>query len=318
MRDYERRSMCITVIGSIHVDFYIKVDRFPVIGETLFGKGFQIFPGGKGANQAVGCSKLGEKTYIVGRIGKDFSEYLLNNFRNSNVDTKYLKIDDEHNTGVAFIILNVNTGENMILIDPGADYWITENDVNDALNAIIDSKIILLQLEIPIEINIYASMLAASKGKKVILNPAPVSTLPKEIFKYIEVITPNRVEASQLTGVDITDIPTAVKAGKKLVEEGVKYAIITLGSSGSLMVSLEKAIYYPPFKVNVADTTGAGDAFNAGLAVALSRGYPIEEAVIWANASAAVKITKIGAQTGLPSRYEVEGLIRRSADYQPK
>ncbi|MCS7125902.1 MAG: ribokinase [Aigarchaeota archaeon] len=308
--------MSITVVGSIHVDFYIKVERFPSIGETLFGRGFQISPGGKGANQAVGCSKLGEKTYMVGRIGKDFSEYLLENFKKSGVDTTYVKIDYEHNTGVAFIILNITTGENMIVIDPGSDYWITEEDVNNALNAIIDSKIVLLQLEIPMKINIHACRLAASRGKKVILNPAPASPLPEEIFKYIDIITPNRVETSQLTGVEVKDKLTAVKAGKKLIEKGVKYVVITLGSEGALLVSSEKILYYPSFKVDVVDTTGAGDAFNAGLAVALSQGYPIEEALIWANASAAVKITKVGAQTGLPLRDDVEEIIKKNPNYR--
>ncbi|MEM0261026.1 MAG: ribokinase [Nitrososphaerota archaeon] len=310
--------MSITVVGSVHVDFYIKVDRFPLVGETLLGRGFQISPGGKGANQAVGCSKLGEETYIVGRIGKDFSEYLLANFRNVGVKTDFLKIDLEHNTGVAFIILNTSTGENMIIIDPGADYWITRKDVDDALKAIVESDIILLQLEIPLEINMYVSEIAFLKGKTVILNPAPASKLPEEIFKYVKIITPNRVEASQLTGVEVRDLNTAVKAGKKLIEKGVGYSVITLGSQGAVLVKSDKYIYYPSFKVDVVDTTGAGDAFNAGLAVALSQGHTIEEAVKWANACAALKITKIGAQSGLPDKYELEEFLRKNQNYQMK
>ncbi|MEM4636261.1 MAG: ribokinase [Nitrososphaerota archaeon] len=310
--------MSITVVGSVHVDFYIKVDRFPLVGETLLGRGFQISPGGKGANQAVGCSKLGEETYIVGRIGKDFSEYLLANFRNVGVKTDFLKIDLEHNTGVAFIILNTSTGENMIIIDPGADYWITRKDVDDALKAIVESDIILLQLEIPLEINMYVSEIAFLKGKTVILNPAPASKLPEEIFKYVKIITPNRVEASQLTGVEVRDLNTAVKAGKKLIEKGVGYSVITLGSQGAVLVTSDKYIYYPSFKVDVVDTTGAGDAFNAGLAVALSQGHTIEEAVKWANACAALKITKIGAQSGLPYKYELEEFLRKNQNYQMK
>lgn len=308
--------MTITVVGSIHIDFYIKVDRFPMIGETLIGKGFQISPGGKGANQAVGCSKLGEETYIVGKIGKDFSNYLIDNFKTSNVKTDFLKIDPRYNTGVAFIILNETTGENMIIIDPGADYSITEKDIDDALEAITRSEIILLQLEIPMKINFYTSKLAAEKGKTVILNPAPVSKLPEDIFKYVKIITPNRVEASQLTDVEVKDLNTAVGAGRKLIEKGVMYSIITLGSQGSVLIKPDKALYYPPFRVDVVDTTGAGDAFNAGLAVALSQGYPIEEAVKWANACAALKITKIGAQSGLPNKHELEEFLDRHEDYR--
>lgn len=310
--------MSITVVGSIHVDFYIKVDRFPLVGETLLGRGFRISPGGKGANQAVGCSKLGEKTYIVCRIGKDFSEYLLDNLRNNGVKTDFLKIDDEHNSGVAFIILNTSTGENIIIIDPGADYWITKKDIDDALRAIDESEIILLQLEIPLEINMYVSEIASLRNKKVILNPAPASDLPEEMFKYIEIITPNRVEASQLTGIEVKDLETAVKAGKKLIEKGVKYSVITLGSQGAALITPSKSLYYPSFKVDVVDTTGAGDAFNAGLAVALSQRYTIEEAVKWANACAALKIMKIGAQTGLPDKHELEDFLRKNKDYEAK
>lgn len=310
--------MGVTVVGSVHVDFYIKVDRFPLVGETLLGAGFQISPGGKGANQAVGCSRLGEETYIVGKIGKDFADYLLTNFRNAGVKTDFLKIDSEHNTGVAFIILNRSTGENMIVIDPGSDYWITKKDVDDAIEAIMRSEIILLQLEIPIEISMHASEVASSKGKAVILNPAPASKLPEEIYKYVKIITPNRVEATQLTGIEVKDLDTAVKAGRKLIEKGVEYSVITLGSKGAILVSSEKSLYYPSFKVDVVDTTGAGDAFNAGLAVALSQGHTIEEAVIWANACAALKITKVGAQSGLPSRQELEEFLRRNKDYHAK
>ena len=310
--------MTVTVVGSIHVDFYIKVDRFPLVGETIMGRGFHISPGGKGANQAVGCGKLGEKTFIVGRIGEDFSEYILNNFRNAGVKTDFVKIDVEHNTGVAFVILNTVTGQNMIIIDPGADYWITQKDVDDALEAILDSQVILLQLEIPIKINLYVAQLAYSKGKTVILNPAPAADLPQEIFRYINIITPNRVEASQLTGIEVRDLDTAIKAGRKLIEKGVAYSIITLGSHGSILVTPDKSLYYPSFKVDVVDTTGAGDAFNAGLTVALSQGYSIEEAVKWGNACAALKITRIGAQSGLPNKHELEEFMEKHKDYRVK
>ncbi|MCF8884823.1 MAG: PfkB family carbohydrate kinase, partial [Aigarchaeota archaeon] len=178
--------------------------------------------------------------------------------------------------------------------------------------------IILLQLEIPLEINMYVSEIAFLKGKTVILNPAPASKLPEEIFKYVKIITPNRVEASQLTGVEVRDLNTAVKAGKKLIEKGVEYSVITLGSQGAVLVTSDKYIYYPSFKVDVVDTTGAGDAFNAGLAVALSQGHTIEEAVKWANACAALKITKIGAQSGLPDKYELEEFLRKNQNYQMK
>jgi ribokinase len=310
--------MSITVLGSIHIDLYINIDRLPEMGETIIGRGFSILPGGKGANQAVGCGRLGEKTYIIGRIGVEFSDLLLKNFRDNNVMTNFITIDKQYPTGAAFIILNEKTKENMIIIDPGAGRRISNTDIDRAENAIDSSRIVLLQLEIPLEANFYMCKKAKSKGKTVILNPAPAKILPEDMFHYIDIITPNRVEAHQLTGIPVRDLSTAKEAGEKLIQKGVNIVIITLGSYGSVLVSRSEAVHYPAFKVNVVDTTGAGDAFNAGLAVALSKGIDIKEAVVWANAAAALKLMKLGAQTGLPYQDELLDFLKKHSDYKGK
>lgn len=304
--------MTITVVGSIHIDFYIRLPKLPTPGETVLGHGFTMLPGGKGANQAVACSRLGAYTYMVGRVGKDiFGEKLIKNFKKNKVNTKYIKIDKSTHTGIAFILLDEKTGENMITAAPGADYNVSKADVDDAISAIDKSKVVLLQLEIPVDTVVYAAKKAWERGAKVILNPAPATKLPDEIYKYVYVLTPNRVEASILTGIDIRTLDDVVNAGKLLINKGVDYVIITLGAEGSMVISREFTKHVPAYKVKVVDTTGAGDAFNAALAVSLAEGKDVLEACRIANAAAALQITKLGAQSGLPTREELEEFLRK-------
>ncbi len=293
------------------MDFYISLPRLPSPGETILGYNFIMKPGGKGANQAIATARLGAYTYMVGRLGNDlFAEKLLENFRKNHVDTKYITIDQTTHTGTAFILLDNRTGENMIAVAPGADSHVSSADVDKATPAIKESNIILLQLEIPLETVIYTIKKAFKLDKKIILNPAPATMLPDEIYKYIYVITPNRIEAELLTGIKIKEIQDAINAGKVLVGKGVKYAIITLGSKGSIIVSRELIKHIPAYKVKIVDTTGAGDAFNGALAVFLAEGYDIVEACRRANATAALQITKLGAQEGLPTRMELEEFLK--------
>lgn len=289
------------------------MDRFPKPGETILGRSFGIFPGGKGANQAVGCGRLGKKTYMVGKMGKSFRDFILNNFERNNVDTSYVFTDDNVETGVALIYVNEATGENMIVVDPGADYLLKESDIDMAENAISSSKVILTQLEIPTNVVEYAIMKASKYVNYVILNPAPAKRLSDRLLKNVDVITPNRHEASVLSGIEVVDMKTAVQAGKELLKSGVDHVIITMGSEGALLVERDAAYIYPSFKVNVVDTTGAGDAFNSGLAYGLASGFSLYESVKIAVATAALKITKMGAQTGLPWLYELEAFMREKS-----
>ncbi|MEM0094185.1 MAG: ribokinase [Thermofilum sp.] len=300
----------VTVVGSIHVDFFIRVPRLPRPGETVKGHGFLVKPGGKGANQAVGCGRLGARTYMVGKIGREFRELLLDNFRANGVGTDYIYLDDEVSTGVAFILLS-DDGENMIAFDPGADYKLRPEDVRRAEDAVSGSKVLLTQLEIPLETVDESLKLAKKHGVLTILNPAPAAPLPASLLGRVDVLTPNRVEASMLAGIEVSDLATATAAAKKLLEAGVGSVVVTMGAEGALVATREAVYKVPAVKVKPVDTTGAGDAFNAGLAYGLAKGLPLLEAARLGNVSAALKVLRVGAQEGLPRLSELEEAASR-------
>jgi len=301
----------ILVVGSIHMDFVITVSRLPQVGETVLGKGFVMKPGGKGANQAVAASRLGAETFMVSRVGADdVGKRLLENLERNNVSTRYVEVDEVTHSGVAFILVD-SKGRNIIAVAPGVDDRVSVGDVDRALRELKGVDVLLLQLEIPLETVVYAAKAYSERGIAVILNPAPYKSLPREIFPHIYAITPNRVEAEQMTGVRIEAISDCSVAGRRLLCSGVKIAIITLGANGAYVVSEEFEGLVEGFKVPVVDTTGAGDAFNGALAIAIAEGLGIVEAVKFANAAAALKVTKLGAQEGLPSRDEVAEFLKR-------
>ncbi len=300
----------ITVVGSIHIDFYIKLPKLPQQDETVIGYEFIMMPGGKGANQAICASKLGAKTYMVGRIGKDiFGERALWSLISAGVNVDYVTIDEETHTGIAFILLDTS-GENMIAVAPGTDYKVSEKDVDRAINVITQSNSLLLQLEIPINTVVYAAKTAYRHGVRVLLNPAPAMALPRELYSYIDVLVPNRTEAEMLTSVRINSIEDAVKAGRQLIERGVENVVITMGSKGALIVSKDFHYHVPAFRVNVVDTTGAGDVFISALGVFLSKGMDIVSACRYACATAALKISRLGAQSA-PTLDEVESFVKQ-------
>jgi len=302
--------MTIAVIGSIHVDFYIKTPKFPQPDETVLGKEFAMYPGGKGANQAVGCARLGVRTYMLSAIGDDFfGKIMVENLSKNNVVTDYIYVAKGVHTGVAFIILNEVSKENMIIVAPGADEAITPDYVENTLSS-LTPRAVLTQLEIPIQ-TVYKTL---EIGKKVdaitVLNPSPVKYLRSEIYKYVDVIIPNRVELQQLSGIEVRTEEDVFKAGECLLSRGVKVVVATLGARGAAVITYDKKKIVEAFKVDVVDTVGAGDAFAAGLAVALVEGRDIEEAVRFANAVAALKVTRMGAQS-MPYREEVEKFLKK-------
>jgi ribokinase len=302
--------MTIAVIGSIHVDFYIKTSKFPQPDETVLGKEFAMYPGGKGANQAVGCAKLGVRTYMLSAVGDDFfGKIMVENLSKNNVVTDYIYVAKGVHTGVAFIILNEVSKENMIIVAPGADEAITPDYVENTLSS-LTPRAVLTQLEIPIQ-TVYKTL---EIGKKIdaitVLNPSPVKYLSSEIYKYVDVIIPNRVELQQLTGIEVRTEEDVFKAGECLLSRGVKVVVATLGARGAAVITYDKKKIVEAFKVDVVDTVGAGDAFAAGLAVALVEGRDIEEAVRFANAVAALKVTRMGAQS-MPYREEVEKFLKK-------
>lgn len=302
--------MTIAVIGSIHVDFYIKTPKFPQPDETVLGREFAMYPGGKGANQAVGCARLGVRTYMLSAVGDDFfGKIMVENLSKNNVVTDYIYVAKGVHTGVAFIILNEVSKENMIIVAPGADEAITPDYVENTLSS-LTPRAVLTQLEIPIQ-TVYKTL---EIGKKIdaitVLNPSPVKYLSSEIYKYVDVIIPNRVELQQLTGIEVRTEEDVFKAGECLLSRGVKVVVATLGARGAAVITYDKKKIVEAFKVDVVDTVGAGDAFAAGLAVALVEGRDIEEAVRFANAVAALKVTRMGAQS-MPYREEVEKFLKK-------
>jgi len=300
----------VLVVGSIHADFYVKTWKFPSPGETVRGSSFFVLTGGKGANQAVGCARLGVPAYLVSAVGgDDLGRIMLRDVLSKGVDVSYVYVDPSTHTGVAFIVLNESTGENLIVVAPGADDSLRPEHVEKALAGLQGrARVLLTQLEVPLDTVYYALRRCKELGLVTVLNPAPARKLDPKILEYVDVLTPNRVEATQLVGVDASSLEGALRAGEKLAEVGLKAVVLTLGGDGALLVTRGSAKHVPAFKVRVVDTVGAGDAFNAGLAVAIYEGMDLERAVLFANAVAALKITRVGAQS-VPDRREVEEFL---------
>jgi ribokinase len=296
----------IIVIGSLNADLVVRAPRFPAPGETISGEDLAIIPGGKGANQAVAAARHGTSVAMVGRVGIDsFGLTLTQNLQQNKVDIAHIQ-SDESATGTAIIVVDAN-GQNSIVLSPGANGKVTPADVE--IVPFQDAKMLLLQLEIPLETVIHAASLARQNGLRVILNPAPARLLPNDLLANVDILIPNESELGTLTGIPVTDIDSAGPAAKMLLAKGIQTVIVTLGSNGALIVTNDRAMHIPAFQVDVVDTTAAGDAFIGGLAAALLKGKSLEEAVRYGNASGALAATKFGAQPSLPSKNEVEQLM---------
>ncbi len=298
----------ILVVGSLNADLVVRAPHFPSPGETISGEDLAIIPGGKGANQAVAAARQEAQVSMLGRVGSDsFGPTLTDNLQQNHVDTTYV-LTDSSATGTAIIVVDAN-GQNSIVLSPGANGKVAPADV-DAF-PFRDVDMLLLQFEIPLETVIHATSLARQNGLRVILNPAPARPIPNSLLADVDILVPNESELQLLSGQPVTDTDSAKSAAQALLEKGVKTVIVTLGANGALLVTDEKTTHVPTFKVEVVDTTAAGDAFIGGLAAALLKGKPLEEAVRYGNASGALAATKFGAQPSLPSRDEVERLLRR-------
>jgi ribokinase len=299
----------ILVIGSLNADLVVRAPRFPAPGETISGENLAIIPGGKGANQAVAASRQGASVAMVGRVGSDsFGPTLIQNLQKNNVDTTHVKADPSA-TGTAIIVVDAG-GQNSIVLSPGANGKVVLADVGSV--SFQDAKMLLLQLEIPLETVIHAASVARQNGLRVILNPAPARQLPDSLLADVDILVPNESELQLLSGQPVTDAKSAESAAKTLLEKGVKTVIVTLGANGALLVTDKKTTHILTFKVDVVDTTAAGDAFIGGLAAALLKGKSLEEAVRYGNASGALAATKFGAQPSLPTANEVENLLKIS------
>lgn len=299
----------IIVIGSSNTDMVIKAAKFPIPGETILGGEFFMFPGGKGANQAVAAARLGGKVALVAKIGNDiFGQQALQQFKNEGIEVKHVITDADHPSGVALITVDAK-GENTIVVAQGSNGALMPEDLIQATPDIENAQIILVQLEIPIPTVVKATALAKRFGKKAILNPAPAASLPSEIFDGLYLITPNESEAEAIAGIRVTDLNEAKQAAEKIREKGVKNVIITLGSAGAYIQTEDGGKHIGTPKVKAVDSTAAGDIFNGALAVALSEGKNLEYAVTFANAAAALSVTRMGAQASAPFRNELTHML---------
>lgn len=306
--------MSIVVFGSINMDLVVRSPRLPVPGETVVGSTFFTAPGGKGANQAVAAARLGATPLMIGRVGDDlFGETLRQGLRDNGVDVQHVATAPGA-SGTALITVS-ERGENTIVVVPGANFGFVEADLPTLSTVIRNAELLLLQMEIPLNITQAAALAAQSHSSdqrrvKVILDPAPVRPIPDALYKAVDVITPNETEAAALVGFPIHTLDDAARAAQFFLDRGVQHAVIKMGGKGAFWLAaggVGKRI--PAFTVNAIDTVAAGDAFNGGLAFALSEGKPFEEALRWASATGAMSTTKQGAQPSLPYRHEVEALL---------
>ena len=277
----------IIVIGSSNIDMVVKTSHLPVPGETILGGEFFMHQGGKGANQAVAVKRLGGNLIFVAKLGNDIlGQQSVDYFKKEGIDTKYITLDE-----------NSASGANMLL---------NEQDVDKVVEEMCEGDILLMQLEIPIQTVEYAARKAFEKGVKVVLNPAPARSLPKELLRYLFMITPNRIEAEMLTGIKIVNDADAERVAKEISAMGVQNIIVTLGSKGCLVREGDTSYCVDAFKVEPVDTTAAGDTFNGALCVGLAEGMNLRQAAVMASKASSVAVTRMGAQSSIPHRKELD------------
>ncbi len=298
----------IVVVGSSNTDMIIKLDRIPKPGETLLGGEFVTAAGGKGANQAVAAARAGGEVTFVARVGQDmFGEQAVASLTEYRVNVSHVRYD-ECPSGVALILV-AKDGENSIAVSSGANSKLSPADVRNAKSAVALADVVVMQLETPLDTVQAAADLADSSGAFVILNPAPAQPLPDKLLKKVSILTPNETETELLTGIQVDNDASCIRAADILRRKGVKTVIITLGSRGAFVASPMSKQLVPGFQVEPVDTTAAGDTFNGALAVAIAEGMSMVDAVRFANAAGAISVTRMGAQPSTPTREEIEKLL---------
>ncbi|NMP28422.1 ribokinase [Rahnella sp. SAP-1] len=295
----------VCILGSFNVDIVAKVERFPKGGESLLALDSTLGPGGKGSNQATAASRAGAKVHFVSKVGKDqFSQFAYDHLSSSEIHSFTLYQSETEPTGNAIIYVSQEKGENMIAIYSGANKTISEDEVAAIATELEDSEVLLVQLENNFAATLSAMKLAKALGVKVILNPAPFSSHALECLEYVDVITPNETEASQLSGIDVQDLASAKEAAQRIVSQGAQRVIITMGSRGALILDGTQFQHIPAFAALSVDTTGAGDAFNGALAASIAKGQSLAQAATYASAFASLSVEREGA-ANMPDNAQV-------------
>ena len=298
----------IVVVGSSNTDMVVHCPHLPKPGETVLGSDFMMNFGGKGANQAVAAAKLGGTVFFIAKLGDDvFGKQTLEMFKKVGIETTHVTMSKKFPSGVALINVDDNA-ENSISVAPGANADLLPEDIDNAKDIIAQASVMLVQLETPVPTILHAVKMAKSFGVTVVLNPAPApqQPLPEELLHNVDIIIPNKTEAEIISGINITDSDSELKAINAIHKKGVSVAIITLGSKGALLCEKGDCIEIPTIKVKAVDTTAAGDTFCGAFCVALTEGKSLVDAVKFGNKAAAISVTRHGAQKSVPERHEIE------------
>lgn len=311
--------MTVVVLGSINLDLVVEVPRLPIRGETVIGNRFFSAAGGKAANQAVAVAKLGIPVSLVGQVGDDsFGKTLLESLATAGVNIEAITVNPHTHSGIASITVD-EKGANTIACAAGANNLVRDEEIKKFQTLLPQAKVVLMELGIPLATVLAAAREARANDCYIILDPAPaMSNLPDELYRAIDLITPNEVEASQLVGFTVDGVTTARQAAFCLHQMGVKNVVITLGSQGAFCSSATDSFWVEPIAVSVVDTVAAGDAFNGALAVAIVSGKSLAEAVRWGTVAGALAVTKNGAQTSLPTFDSFKQLLGQTFYSNPK
>ena len=302
----------VVVLGSINMDLVFTMPRMPTTGETIMANNFHTTPGGKGANQAVAAARLGANVSMVGRVGNDtFGPPLVQGLRGHGIDVSDVAVDQSNSTGLAMILLEPD-GQNRIIAVYGANMACDDVQLDAAKRALDVAKVLMLQLEVPLEVSVAAAEYAKSRGIPVVWDPAPARDLPPRAFELANVLTPNQYEAEVLTGVVVVDAASAEVAARAIIAKGTAVAVVKLGENGLVYATSDEVRHIPAFDVDVLDSVAAGDAFGGGLAVGLAEGMSLQKAVRLGMVAGALAVTRSGAQEAMPSRQEVESLIAKT------
>ena len=303
----------LVVVGSLNMDLVVRTPHLPYPGETILGREFMTAPGGKGANQTVAAAKLGATVHMVGRVGGDgFGRALRENLRTAGADDSYVSTENSAATGIAIIEVD-DSGQNTIVVAPGANALVTRADVDAARSIIASSQAVIAQLEIPLDTVEYALNTARAENVLTILNPAPAQSLSTELLSLVDLLVPNESEATLLTGIEVHDDVSAEQAARQLHDRGARSVVITLGARGALALSDDKVWRIPPFRVKAIDATAAGDAFVGALATAYATQRDLDTALREASAAGALAATRLGAQPSLPTRAELDEFLKRAS-----